>query len=316
MRILVLGANGFVGRTVMAHVARHHGVDAAVAGVRSPPAPDTFGKGCEVRLLDATDRAAVEASLDGITHIINSVMGTNAAIVGSAHATVASLAYNPGIRLVHLSSVAVYGMQTGIISDDSPSGHPADGYAAAKIEAERIVQDAVGARSVLLRPGLVYGPGSALWTLRIARLLKSGRLGDLGREGAGLCNLVHVADVAAAAVAACETEDVGGRALNLAAPSPPDWNRYLTDFAAELGLPVRRISSARLAVEKMLAYPIKLAEKAGFKGAEPITPGLARLFTQNVVYDSAGASASLLPGWRPYAEGLSESAVWAARALE
>ena len=42
-----------------------------------------------------------------------------------------------------------------------------------------------GLDAAILRPALVYGRGSALWSERVARLLRAGRLGDLGAAGDG-----------------------------------------------------------------------------------------------------------------------------------
>ncbi len=316
MRLLVLGAHGFIGRCVVEAAVRHHGAASVIAGVRrgrTGAAP--FPAGVEQRRVDAADEALLAAGLEGITHVIDCVMGHYAAMEFSAMLTAAAATAGRIERLVHLGSIAVFGAREGWVADDAPVGPPEDGYAAAKIAAERQVEAAIRAgRAVVLRPGLVHGPGSELWTLRIARLLAAGRLGDLGPRGTGLCNLVHVRDVADAAVAACIAPDVAGRTFNLVAPDPPEWNAYLRDFAVALDVPVKRISSLRLRVERIAAYPLHgwamLGRRFGFEAPLAITPGLARLFASRARFDSGAASALLLPRWRDHAQAIEESARW------
>lgn len=318
MRILVIGANGFVGRHVVASAIARHGVQAVVAGVRRPVDAAILPPSVEQRVMDATDRQSLMAALGGVTHIVNSVMGSDHAIVESARTTLAALEIGAVSRLVCLSSIAVYGDKSGVLYPADAPGKPTDGYGVAKIRAEQIIADGRASGFVFLRPGLVYGPGSALWTLRIARLLKAGRLGDMGANGEGVCNLVHVEDVADAVIAACDAPQADGEAYNLAMPSPPTWNAYLRDFSEALSLKPGRISPFRLRVERALAYPLKAAELAGGKLGiavpEAITPGLARLLSHKVRYDST-ATSLLLPQWKDYHEGVIQSALWAKQAL-
>lgn len=313
MRILVLGAGGFIGRRIVAALVRAHGADKVVAGVRRPGS--RLMQGVEQRYVDAADPVSVQSAAVDITHVINSVMGSERAIVQSAHNV--ALLVRDGIvqRTVHLSSIAVHGVEGGTVREGDPLGRPADSYAAAKVEAERFFRE-IAAGGVILRPGLVYGPGSSLWTLRIGRLVASGRLGPLGPGGEGTCNLVHVEDVADAAVAACTVKEAGGRAFALVAAPAPSWNRYFADMAAVMGVPSRPVSPVKLWLERALAYPQTALraplEKAGIAVPDAITPGLARLFPVRQHFDSS-APGLLLAGWRDYAQCVHESAAWLAQ---
>lgn len=304
MRVLVLGAGGFIGQRIVAATARRYGIGSVVAGVRSPRRAAT---GVEQRIVDAEDRASVEAALSDITHVVNSVMGSDHAIVGSARHVAEAVRSGKIERAVHLSSIAVYGHRDGLVREGDPLGPPVDGYAAAKIEAEAFFTHLAGERGVILRPGLVHGAGSALWTMRIGRLVASGRLGPMGRSGEGTCGLVHVDDVADATVSALDAPEAGGRSFTLVAAPAPSWNAYLADVAAAIDVPIRPLSAARLGFERLLAYPITAWRRAVGGGApEAITPGLARLFNLRATYESS-AIGPLLPRWRDYREHLSES---------
>jgi nucleoside-diphosphate-sugar epimerase len=310
MKVLVLGANGFVGRRIVASLVERHGPDAVFAGVRRPGAVPT---GVEARIVDACDPASVEAAAAGASHIVNAVMGSRRAIAESARSGLAVARKRDLAGLIHFSSIAVYGARTGRIDEDAPQGEGVDAYGAAKVAAERLLAAGDYRRVSVLRPGLVHGPGSALWTERIGRLLMAGRLGHLGAAGEGTCPLVHVDDVAAFVTALLAAGEAGHRAFNLVAPDPPSWNDYLTRFGQALGTPVRRISPAGLRAERIAAYPLRVAEhvggRLGIAVPPPITPGLARLFDRRADYVSDAAHA-LLPRWRDLGAALAQDAAW------
>lgn len=312
-RVLVVGANGFIGRHIVSAAAARLGGGGVIAGVRRRIDPAEFPPDTEQRIVDVTDPASFAAAIDGVTHVVGSVMGSDAGMIAAARLGADAAASGRIERFVHLSSIAVHGDATGIAHETMTDAPPADRYAAAKQEGERIVHRNAPGASVILRPGLVYGPGSALWTTRIARLLITGRLGDLGEAGEGTAALVHVDDVAEAAVSACLRPDAAGGIYHLVAAPAPSWNRYLADFGVALGIEPRAISPARLHAERLAAYPLygwaRVARRLGLPVPETITPGMARLFGQRVDYESSAVPV-LLPGWRDYHAGLADSARW------
>ena len=130
-------------------------------------------------------------------------------------------------------------------------------------------------------------------TGRLCRLLQAGRLGDLGAAGDGICNLVHVRDVAAAAVACLRAP---GGTFNLGARTPPRWNEMFGQLAAAVGaVPLRRIGPRRLQAERALAFPLQLAKRAAGPAArrlpEPMPPSLLALFARHIRLDPTRADA-------------------------
>jgi 2-alkyl-3-oxoalkanoate reductase len=188
-------------------------------------------------------------------------------------------------------------------------------YAAAKVEVERMAR---AYQSVVhLRPGIVYGPESPIWSGRIGRWLRRHRLGDLGAAGIGCCNLVHVDDVVEAVYRALHLPGIDGQAFNLSLTSPPSWNEYFRQYSAALGTAVVSISQARLLFEQyVLALPLKVAELGSSKLAldwqppEPIRPWLLRLCAHPLRLDVRKAEAVLGIEWTPLEKGLRESAAW------
>lgn len=312
-RILVLGAGGFIGFRLLKALAAADWAT-PIAGVRVLPAP---APGTEHRILDATSESDLNQALDGVDAVVNCVAGNSASIIESARALSSAAARAPASpRVVHLSTMSVYGDVSGSV-DESAALRPELGpYAAAKIAAE---QAAVGyPNTVILRPGCVYGPGSPQWSGRIAELLMARRLGDLAANGDGYCNLVHVDDVVTAITRALHLPEASNAVFNLSTPDPPTWNEYLVRFARALkAVPVRRISPRRLKIEaKLLAPPLKIVEMAlrigrlRWRVPPPIPPSLLKLMQQEIKLDVSRAEAQLGLRWISLDVGLKDTAGW------
>jgi nucleoside-diphosphate-sugar epimerase len=252
MRVLVLGANGFVGRHLVRALAES-GWATPVAAGRSE--------------VEARNEAAIVGALNGVDAVVNCVAGDAESIVQNAQALFAATA-KTGAHAVYLSSMAVYGNATGTVDEDAPLLGNVGDYSAAKVRAEALASG----RVTIFRPGCIYGSDSPQWALRIARLLQRKRIGDLGAAGDGCSNVVHVADVAAAVLAAVRAGRAG--VFNLAMPAAPDWNEYFVRFAQAIGaVPVARIPEWRLKLEtRAMAAPLKILEMAGLALAPPIPP--------------------------------------------
>jgi nucleoside-diphosphate-sugar epimerase len=297
-RILVLGARGSVGRGLMAALSAEPTLTAVAGLRRSAPFPSA-----NIRVADATSVLELVAAFDGMTHVINATGGPPATLLATTTAICAAARATPGLRLVHLSSMAVYGGIEDTVDETAPlSAHTP--YAAAKIAAEHEVtaQTKLGLPAVILRPGIIHGPNSAQWTARLGRLLNARRLGDLGPAGDGFCNLIHERDLAAACLAACLRDGAPGLAFNLGMPDPPTWNEYLVALARAIGaIPVQRIPRRQLAAEARLFAPILAAARRTFwhSAPDPIPPSLLRLFAQRIRLDVTLAQTTLLAAHTP-----------------
>jgi len=313
-RILVLGANGFIGREIVAALVSS-GWAAPLLGVRrASPLPG----GPEQRTVDATVEDSVLRAAQGASAIVNCVAGSAPTLVESAKAACAAAArMNPPPRLIHLSTMSVYGTAVGLIDEETPLKGDLGPYSEAKVTAERVA--AAYPRCVIVRPGCVFGPRSEQWSIRIARLLQARRLGDMGAAGDGFCNLVHVEDVATAVLEALRRSGADGRAYNLSTPQPPTWNQFLVRFGIALGaVPVPRIGRLRLRLEtKMLAPPLKVAEIIARAARidtrrlpAPLPSSLLRLMGQDIRLDTRRAETELGMRWRDLDTSLAGTARW------
>lgn len=295
-RILVLGVEHFVAAKVQeALSASDWGVPVALSGAAS---------------------SLTARTLADIHGVFNGTMGHAGAILSNAQTLYGALKEAKShIRVVHLSSMTVYGSFVGEASESTALRGGSGAYGEAQVQAESLASDYQ--HSVILRPGCEYGPHCPHWSERIARLLMARRLGDLGAAGDGVCNLLFVDDLVGAILASLRTAGIDGNRFNLAMRSPPTWNEYFVQFARALSaVPVARIGARRLKIEsKLMAPPLKALELAEqrIRGRAcsvppPITPSLLKLCHQDITLNVDKAERMLDMAWMPLGEGLRRAA--------
>ncbi len=310
-RVLVLGAGGFVGRRLVSALLASDWAEPTAARRNGASLP-----GIQTVAWDAADADALARICAGMDAVVNCVAGSTSAIVNTALSLSRMQATRAvPLRIVHFSSMAVYGGATGKVSEDSAvdNSQAKDSYAGAKLAAEASLADTPNV--CVLRPGCIYGPESEQWSERIVNLLRAGRLGDLGERGDGYSNLVYIDDVLAAVLSALRQEESVGRVFNLAMRAAPSWNDYFIRLAREIGaVPVRRLPEWRLALEsKVFAPPLKIVEilgaKVGLRNLPPVmSPALLRLWRQDIRLEVERAEAALGVSWTPLEQGLKRTA--------
>lgn len=227
MKIAVTGANGFVGRAVIASLAaaghdalplaRRAGAlpGAAVIGDLSERAPDPSVLIGADAIIHLAARAHVMS--DTATDALAAYRAIN--VTGTGHLLEA--AQRAGIkRFVYVSSVKAVGERSTPgqpLSPDSPTA-PEDVYGISKAEAETLVAaqgDRAGMGWTIVRPPMVYGPHVAGNFERLIALANRQLPLPLG----GIANrrsIIAVGNLADALVAACHAPGAAGRVLMLA----------------------------------------------------------------------------------------------------
>lgn len=293
-RVLVLDSGSFVGARVIAALA---------AGDWAQPVAITRRQW--MNLKDAP------AALRDADAVVNALGEDPRAIADGAQRLFDAARAFPALRIVHLGSMVVYGAASGVVDETAPLTAELGPYAAAKLAADALARACPNA--VCLRPSAEYGAGSRPWSEDLGRLLKAGRLGDLGAAGEGQCNVVHVDDVVQAIIAALRRPAAAGRVYNLSAPGPLTWNEYLRAYGRALGIaPVPVIGPLRWTCERLIAPLLKAVEiigrRLGLRTPPLVSPSLAKLFRQNIRLDSQRAERELGMVWTPLEKGLSEAA--------
>lgn len=321
MKVLVLGASGFIGQRIVAMLEQSNWATPVIAGRR---VANGAASGVERRQVDTLDLDSLKSALTDIDAVVNCVAGNGPVIATGAKLLVEAALATSKPRIIHMSSMAVYGRKEGELSEDAGLDPELGWYAKAKCEAEAYMTDyaKAGNKVVMLRPGCVHGPGSEMWVGRIARLLVAGRLGNIGVEGDGWSNLIHVDDVAAAVLLSLRHEPAQPEPtiFNLSAPDSPRWNQYFNDLAIALGaVPVKSVNPKFIKLDAKVGAPfIKIAE-IGLRKLRlstkflpvAVPPSLLKLWRQQIKlkHDRARDQLKFTP--RSYEQGLAESADWA-----
>jgi nucleoside-diphosphate-sugar epimerase len=310
-KIAVVGASNFFGRRI---------INALKASEWAEPLAvdhDVRGIANGIQAVRVTSEAqSWKQAIEGSTGVVVCTVGAASEITSAMRNAIdATRAHASQARVVNLSSMTVYGDAVGMVDESQATVGQLNDYAQARLEAERIAS--AHPRLVTLRPGCEYGPDCYQWSERIARMLISRRLGDLGPRGDGYCNLVYIDDIVSAVLASLTVPNIDGQAFNLAVNEPPTWNEYFIRFGQILGaVPVRRVTTRRLIVEtKALAVPLKISELAfNAAGLRPswlppaIPPSLLQLCRQEIRLDVRKAEAVLGLKWTQMDVGLKTAA--------
>jgi nucleoside-diphosphate-sugar epimerase len=317
MKVLILGATGHVGSRLVTHLHQQgYETIAASRGRLSSNVPGHI-------TLDSLNLEALTSHLVGVDAVVNCVAGDKHSIGKGADVLVqaASAAGKP--KIIHLSTMSVYGGHEGNITESHAFDPGYGWYAAAKCEAEAHMDKytASGGQVITFRPGCVHGPGSHLWVSRPANLLKSYRLGDLADAGDGWSNLVYVDDLVRAIQIGLEMPAKSGQHqhYNLAAPDSPRWNQYLFDLANGIGAtPIKRIGHLQIKLDsKLLSPAIKITQILCRKSRmdtswlpEPLPPSLSRLFEQHIFLNAEKFSKEHGFTYMSYPQSLQASIAW------
>jgi UDP-glucose 4-epimerase len=328
VRVFLTGGTGLVGRHVIAALTARG--DAVLALARSATAAAVLREaGAAPVPGDITDHEALRrgvAASDATVHAAALVLP--GAGWDAFHATnvvptevLARAAAAARARLVHISSVAVYGRKTtydggpGSVTEvfplDAPM-FPGDHYARSKREAEQMlwrVRDETGLSAAALRPCVIYGEHDRTFAHRAAGLVRRGIAPIIG-PGDNPMSLVYAGNLALAVLAALDHPDVSG-AFNVANDGVITQREFVARFARGLGVRVRLVPiPARLAWGAASAVD---AVRRALPGERPMTllkPALQFLGAANP-FVSAKAGREL--GWLPRtsaADGVDRTARW------
>lgn len=299
--VLVTGATGFLGTSL---VRRLLGGGARVRVlVRSPTkARALIDQGAEPFLGDITDRRAVAAAVDEATIVYHLagrlfVPGVPAAEYRRIHVegtklVLASCREAPRVeRFVHCSTTGVLGVTGDRPADESAPFRPTNIYEATKADAELAVRDAWrdGFSAVIVRPGLVYGPGD-LHLLGFFRSVLRRRFRPIGRRPVWL-HPIYIDDMTEALVRCGQRAAAIGECFHIAGREPVR--------LAGLAEAIARAGGTRLppghiplpAARALAAVGDRLPPK--LKPSAPLTRSRLDFLTHSRVYDVAKAQSLL-----------------------
>jgi nucleoside-diphosphate-sugar epimerase len=316
VKALVTGATGFLGRPLVARLradglavralvraGREGSVDADEASIGDLAEPASLA--AAVRGVDVVFHAGARVSTTGSWEEFEAVnvRGTGELLRLAAEAGVR--------RIVHVSSLSVYAVpyDGAVIGEESPYDESAEergGYARSKLEADRVVQDGIrrGLPVVVVRPGLIYGPGRRPSLARRSFALGPFRI-LLASRGYRL-PLAYVDNVVDALCLAATVERAAGRTYTIvdAEPRQDEYARLYRQASGESWTAIyppltlvraavsvlegacraagRRSPITRHQVERTLrsaTFDVRRArEELGWKPAVPLDEALRRTF--------------------------------------
>ena len=257
MTVLVTGGSGLVGSHVI-EALRARGVPVRALARPAAAAAAAAALGAEPVPGDVTDPAAWQrACAGGVSGIVHAAAIVQRPVPWTAYeavnvggtrlAVAAARAAGGATRLVHVSSVAVYGGTADYRpererrTEDAPfrTIPEHDHYARSKREAEALVRafaEVDGCTGIAIRPNVIYGERDRLFTPRVIRSMRAPILPLIG-PGTNHLSCVYAGNVATAIVAALEAPVSGFRAYNVACDAPPALTarEFLEAFAAACG---------------------------------------------------------------------------------
>ncbi|MFF2194388.1 NAD-dependent epimerase/dehydratase family protein [Streptomyces sp. NPDC058157] len=308
-RLVITGATGFIGAAVLAELARIR--DEAPPGARrlllravGRTAPRVAGLADEWRHADLSDPGSLRGSCEGADVLLHlaSWIGSDerecAAVNIGGTGTLMAEAGEAGVRrIVHLSTTAVYGRgpHRGI-AVDGVVPTPESPASRTRLAGEAL---ALAAGAVVLRPGLVIGPGDRMVVPGLEQILTS--TGALWDGGKTLVSVVAVRDLARLIARVALVDDpAGGTVWHASHPVPVRTAELVEAFTERGVLPrVDRDLSVAECLERMAASGCR------------VRPSQFKLVSQDHWYDSAAVwdAAGCPPGRGPL-ECLDEAVAW------
>ncbi|MDB4870288.1 MAG: oxidoreductase [Gemmatimonadales bacterium] len=272
-RTLVTGAGGFIGSRIV-EVLHEMNPGSVRAGVRRWSSAARIGRlPVEIMQCDVTSAESVRSAMKGVSGVVHCARGDATTNVEGTR-IVLDEAQRAGVkRVVHLSTVAVYGTKEGSVSEVDPCAPGSAPYGRSKVQTEEICAE-YGRRGLaitVLRPTIVYGPYSDLWTVEFAQRLSAGKWFLPERYTQGICNLVYVDDVVKAVLLSLQDERAIGQTFIVNGGERPTWSEYFHALNDALGLPPLRPASAlRSQLKAGLMMPVRKTAKFILKKFQPL----------------------------------------------
>ena len=311
-KILITGANGFIGGSLMRYY-QNHGQD--VVGV------DLIGNGNDIVEGDVSQPNTISQQLQECDVIIHTAALVSNAMQDSDMWQVNVLATRNLIqaakehkvrRFVQISSIVAYGNSAeGELDETHPVHAEGGSYVLTKLASEHVVlseQANDDIEVVIIRPGDAYGPGSRPWIIAPLEAIAKNQF-MLPEKGEGFFRPIYIDDLVRGIAMASKHPDADGEIFNLSCEGYMFTKDYFTPPFQWLGKKRPMVVSTNLAL-KISALASKLANLMGnLNEASPST--VKQLSTKS--WFSIKKAEHVL-GWRPeisFEEGMKMTHEWA-----
>jgi nucleoside-diphosphate-sugar epimerase len=313
-RVFVTGANGFIGRALLARY-RELGADVRGVDVRAEPAWGVVAG-------DIGDAGPWQEHAAGCDLVINAAaVVSNVAppelyrriTVGGVRRALDAAVKGGAKRFLHVSSCGAYGWHRPPDADEKTPITVLSGnaYQDAKAASEHPALAAHAAGEIactIARPSDVYGPGSRPWVLIPLEMIRKGMF-LLPAHGRGVFAPIYVGDLVDGIVLAAGLEAGSGQIFNFTGPAPVPTGEFFAHhvrWAGRSGPPrsfstptAIRIATLVNGVSRLLGRP-----------SEASAQSMLMLSKSHTV---SAAKARRVLGWTPkveLAEGMRRTEAW------
>jgi nucleoside-diphosphate-sugar epimerase len=318
MQTLVTGATGFLGQNLCQHLAKAGITTRAL--VREPARAQALSAmGVEVVAGDVTDEASVERAMsdvDVVYHLAGKlyIPGVPAEEYQRIHEQGTRIVLRQArahsvSRFVHCSTTGIFGVTGARPAAEDATYAPTNAYERTKLQGETLTRAAIheGMPAVIVRPGLVYGPGD-LHLLGFFRSIQRGVFRPIGRAPVWL-HPIYIDDMSAAMMRAAQAPQAIGEAFNIAGNQPVTLRTLAQEIAKSL-----QVAPPRGWIPLPLARVVALAGDAlpaSVRHRAPLTTSRLDFLTHSRMYVVSKAQRLLdFTAETPLAFGLTEAANW------
>ncbi len=303
MKALVTGGTGFIGGNVVdLLVEEGHSVRLFS---RKTSLPERFaGKDVSLFPGDFEDPGSLLAAMDGVEviyhigEIKNTTPGAAKRNIALMERVADRLAAAGIRRIVFVSSLTVAGIPAKTPADEETARAITlrDHYTRYKERCEELLAGkASGVEYAVIRPGVVYGPGSRYLSMMIGGIDRLWAFGIpfLGR-GTSVAPFIYVKDLAGAVFRAGTERDAAGQVFNLTDASGETWADFIHAVASALGRKARILPVP----PPLFGIPSRFIDVVS--GLFGVTPGLnayIRYVTTDLLFDNGKAQRLLR--WKP-----------------
>jgi nucleoside-diphosphate-sugar epimerase len=323
MKVLVTGANGFIGSNLCESLIQS---GMSVVGlVRNSSDLKFINKLSSLKIVkgDITDRQSLAAVMKDVSVVFH-VAGfasdwgpwsvfRKVNVDGVRNVMEAALQSTVG-RVVHISSVSVYGFPGGTEIDEQRPlvPRPQDRYITTKTEGEKLALSYNGREMAVtaIRPAGVYGPNDRTTTLQLVPAVLSRQFGYVN-GGRHIMAPVYIDNLVQMIKLAAENDKATGQVYNAADDGRTTWKEYVEWMCEDLGC-----KKPWLSVPHWVAWPLAMtcertAKFINKKESPMINTYRIRAVMQDNHYNTEKAKREL--GYRPEVstrEGIRRTIRW------
>ncbi len=290
-RILVTGANGFIGSHIAARLLEE---GARVRGLvhRAPKAAQPEVEYC---LGDVTDADAVARAVAGCEIVIHTAAlqafpplaprrEFQAVNVGGTKNLLRAFRPRGAGRFLHLSTINVHGLPPPHAANaDSPLAYSGDRYSDSKVDGERaavLLARELSIPLTIIRPACTFGPGSFAWTLQPLNRIRRGVPVLIG-AGKGLCNPVYIDNLVDLIITALRNDAAAGRAFIGSDGIGVEWREFYAWYARLVGARPRSLPEMPLQIASHISSLLeRLTGRPG-----PVSASSVAFYSHRVIFD-------------------------------